>query len=457
MRPSSPTETPAGPSPATSSRARRAFLGAAIVAVVSVASFVPGVTDAPTFPDETAYVAQSYYLDLLMSGRRDDWAWVEYHAYDLPPLPKYAFGAALHAAGRPLPDRLTAGLWFRDITRALVPRASIVAARWPVVALAAAGCLGLYALGSIAAGTRTGLAAAVLLAINPLYRLHAHRAMSDAPAESLMLLALAAGLAGWVRLMRGNAASGLAWTSGAGLLAGLAALAKLNGLLAVIVLLAWCGLGLALSPRGRRPAFLTAAALASTAALAAFVALNPYVMARPTGSPPPLMMGPAPADEGAVSRLVRMLRHRIEVSERAKDAFPHNALRTPADKLIAAVAQGFGRFGPLGPQDHDSTVPYPRFSWSRDWGALPWGLAVAAGAVVHWRRGRAQRLGGEPPSSWAVLTMAALAFSTVTAFLPLAWDRYYLSLQPAAALLGGAALVEATRRASRPPRRDGHD
>jgi hypothetical protein len=164
-----------------------------------------------------------------------------------------------------------------------------------------------------------------------------------------------------------------------------------------------------------------------------------------------MLPAPAPVDEGPFARLERMARHRIEVSDQAKSRFPHNALVGAADKIAAVAVQGFGRFGPLGPQDHDSTVPYGRFDWRRDWGALPWGLVVAIGGVCLVRRGREQRRAGEPPAAWALLMRAALAFVAVTAFIPLAWDRYYLSLQPSAALLGGAALAEATRAVARPP------
>ena len=49
--------------------------------------------------DESAYVAQSYYADLLLEGRRDDPAWLDYAGYDLPPLAKYLVGIALRAGG----------------------------------------------------------------------------------------------------------------------------------------------------------------------------------------------------------------------------------------------------------------------------------------------------------------------------------------------------------------------
>ncbi|GIW87773.1 MAG: hypothetical protein KatS3mg108_2097 [Isosphaeraceae bacterium] len=452
MRSSPPTETPGtGLRQNATWKTGRIWLGGTIVAIVAIVSAASGLTSEPVFPDETAYVTQSYYFDLMIRGERDDWAWVEYHAYDLPPLPKYLFGAALRALGRPVSDRLTAGRWFRDIEQELVPRESVVVARWPVVFFAVMGCLGLYCLGTLGVDVSAGLAAGLLLAINPLYRLHAHRAMSDVVAESLVIAALATGLAGWMRLMRGRAGGGLGWMVVAGVAAGLAPLAKLSGLLAGMVLAAWLVLGWVLRPQ-HAVAWVGAGLVVSLLAVGTFVVLNPYVTARPTGEPPRLMMGAAAEEESPLARLERMIRHRAEVSQHAKRAFPEYALWTPVEKLAAVVVQGLGRFGPLGPADHDSRVPYPRFAWSRDWGAAPWGLAVVAGMVVLVRRGRMQWRSGEPATGWAIVVMALVVFGVVTSFLPLAWDRYYLPLQPAAALLGGAALTEAARRITPLPR-----
>ena len=44
---------------------------------------------------------------------------------------------------------------------------------------------------------RTGSLAAFLLMIDPLYSLHAHRAMADVPCEAFMLASLAIALSVW--------------------------------------------------------------------------------------------------------------------------------------------------------------------------------------------------------------------------------------------------------------------
>ena len=75
-----------------------------------------------------------------------------------------------------------------------------------------------------------------------------------------------------------------------------------------------------------------------------------------------------------------------------------------------------------------------------------WWPCVIGGVAWAWARGRRQRAAGEPPTAWAILVEAAVACGVVTAILPMAWDRYYLSLQPATALLAAGGLVAAFDR-----------
>src|SRR5262249_44822608 len=128
---------------------------------------------------------------------------------------------------------------------------------------------------------------ALLLLINPLYRLHARRAMSDVPAEALVLATLAVALWGWRQALRGRLrlVPSLATAGATGVLGGLAVLAKLSGLLGMMVLASWVILGAVLPrfPIGRRVAVFGCAVLAGAGALATFVALNPLVTARPRG------------------------------------------------------------------------------------------------------------------------------------------------------------------------------
>ncbi len=436
---------------------RRAALAVGVVALAALA-FGWDLASEPLFPDETAYVSQSYFYDLLRDGRTDDWAWVEYHAYDLPPLPKYLFGLALEVSGQPRSNRLVAGRWFGNIRSSLLPRRMIDASRWASVLMAALGCGALYLLGAVAIGDRVGLLAAAGLAIDPLYRIHARRAMSEASVESLVLCTLLAAL---LALGRGTATTG--WLPGrlgsaiaVGMLAGLAVLAKLSGGVALLVIAVWVLLPWAGQRQWRRllPAGLWFG-LVTIVAGATFVALNPFTRSHPTGPPPPNLMAPLSADQSIVGRLEQVVQHRAGVSREAQGQFPHDALATPAAKLIAVVAQGFGRFGPFGPRDHDSLRPMARVDPTRDRGALLWLPMVLGGLAWCGREGVRQVALGWPPTGWALVVAWLVVVGTVTAFIPLAWDRYFLPIQAVSILVGAAGCEALLLRVVPRPRAGG--
>src|SRR5262245_54817154 len=128
-----PNATPGASPP----RPTRAWILGLFVALVATVVFGWPLHAQPPFVDHTAYVTQGYFFDLLIQGRRDDWGWVEYHGYDLPPLPKYLIGASLKLHGDPIPNRLDAMKWFGNPRQKLVPDERIHHARWPSVLMGA--------------------------------------------------------------------------------------------------------------------------------------------------------------------------------------------------------------------------------------------------------------------------------------------------------------------------------
>ncbi len=438
--------TPGRTAPLGTVEAGFSLRSAMVLAFFGAVVFAWGVPSEPVFPDETAYVTQTYFLDLAAAPQRNNWAWVEYHAYDLPPFPKYVFAVAEKFMGFSLPDRRVAGRWFRNIREPLVSPEMIRVARWPVVLFGGLGVAAIYGLGTVATGNpRVGALAALLLILDPLYRLHARRAMSDVPAEAFTLATEAIALVAWCSCLaptlRVYRLFGLFLLTGVCL--GLATLSKLTGFSAAMVLGAWCLVALVLPsvPASRRIAFGLGTILAAVVAGAAWLALNPYLTAHPVGKPPADLMGPAPAEESVAARFNRMLRHRVQVSRDAQRIFPHDALPGVPQKLVAVAVQGFGRFGPLGRWDHDSTVPYPRFAWGRDAGAVVWLPCVLAGGFILLVQGLAQTRSGQPPAAWALVVLCAVSTATILFFIPLAWDRYYLPIQSPAIVAGARFLV----------------
>jgi hypothetical protein len=417
------------------------------VSLVAAAVFGHDLAAEPDFADEWAYVSQAYFWDELARphGKR----WLEYPARDLPPLPKYAIGAALRGAGHPLLSPAEARQWYLNIDLKFGTQAMLVAARRPSAVMGALGCAAAFALGTMAFDRRAGGIAAGLLIVDPLYRMLARRAMSDIYAEGFILLTAAVGLAAWRGLLAGRmgAVRGVALLGVSGCLGGLAVLSKLNGGLALMTLAAWAILAITLRRCSSRGRFLVVAGtgLAGATAFGTFMALNPFVTAMPSGALPGELA--AIRSQGVVERCGELIRLRLEVPRVQQQQFSHNALTTPGGKLGAVAVQGFGRFGPLGRQRFDavkrrwwfdSTL---RYDWRQDAGALVWLPLVVAGAVAYARRGRGQIQSGTPPTAWAVLLQAGVALVTVTAFLPLAWDRFFISIQAGSCLLAAGAIV----------------
>ncbi len=410
---------------------------AAAVGAIALAVFAAGIDDAP-FVDEYAYITQSYYSDLFFQGRWNDPAWLDHFAFDLPPLPKYFIGLALHVARYQSPGPYQAARWYRDSHTTYGPAALLRAARIPFVGAGVLGCLALFAFGLGVRGPMTGAFAALLLVANPLYRLHAHRAMSDVPCEAFLIAGLASALWGFHQLWYGRLPSALALFGLAGLSAGLSLLCKLNGLLAPMVIGAACGLALLVAriPLGARIGLALGAIAMLGIALATFLALNPSPTARPRGRLLPHQA--TRAAEGTWNRIREMVEIRLESSRSQQDMFPHNALRSPVDKLAVFLVQGFGRFGPLGPAESDSVV---RYEWRQDGGFLIWMPLILIGLVRTYRLGLAQWREGEPPVALALLVWAGVAWTIVAAYVPMAWDRYLLPIQAPNALLVAVGLA----------------
>jgi len=424
--------------------ARSRWAWGAAVGAVALAWFACGLPSESHFVDESAYFSQTYYADLLLSGDLRNAAWLEYPAYDLPPLPKYLIGSALALGGykRPGPD--AARRWYRNTSSRFESPGALDAARVPSAILGAIGCVAVYALGLQLRDVKTGVLAALLLMFNPLYGVHARRAMSDVPAEAFILVALALGLSAWRRALEGRVTpSTWSLAVNAGVSAGLAALCKLNGALAMIVLIAWGALALALPgvPASRKARVVSLVVIAGAMSLLTFTILNPFLTAQPKRTTTPETAAVARMNLWQRARL--LVKHRVAVSSGQQELFPHNAVPGAADKLRVVAVQGFGRFGPFGPTHDDSTR---RYEMHQDWGAAIWLPWVAAGAGWACTYGRKQWRERTAPTGWAILVQAVVSLIVVTAYLPLAWNRYFLSIQAGSALLASGIAVAGAER-----------
>jgi hypothetical protein len=393
---------------------------------------------AKSFEDEYAYITQSYYADRFFAGAVDDPAWLDFFAYDLQPLPKYLIGLALHWANLPMPGPQDARNWYWNYA-SFGASATLAAARWPSLVLGSLGCMAIFGCGTLVKDSRSGAIAAILFMINPLYSLHAHRAMSDVPCEAFVTIALWLALLSWKWAWSARpAAACILISSLSGLAAGLALQCKFNAFLALMIVAVWTAIGLiAAGLRSNRRLVISAGAIATlAAALVVFVTLNPFLTARPRGFVSPvarriLNMSPW-------QRFLFQVRHRVELSEDQQRIFPNDALHTLAERSNVVAVQGFGRFGPFGPPLSDSRV---RFDLNQDFGALFWAPLVFAGLVASIRLGQNQWRAAAPPTGIALFVWAVLAYLVITAYLPMAWDRYLLPIQAVNTLLAALCLT----------------
>ena len=113
------------------------------------------------------------------------------------------------------------------------------------------------------------------------------------------------------------------------------------------------------------------------------------------------------------------------------------------DKTEVFAVQGFGRFGLLGPSNADSTVRFDRSPGLRRDPLGPLGLLRPGHGVSL---GLCQFLAGQPPTALALVVWAIVASTVVTLYLPMAWDRYFLPIQSANALLAATAVGEIWKR-----------
>jgi 4-amino-4-deoxy-L-arabinose transferase-like glycosyltransferase len=405
--------------------------------------------------DESSYVAQAYFADAMLRGARDDAIWLSFPATDQPPVAKVAFGLALIAGGQPRPKPEDAVSWHEDNNLVVGTPLMRHVARGVAVGFGALGCLALFALGTLAGGARLGAIAGVLLAVNPLYAQQARRALADVPAEALSLAALAFLLFAWRRALSTSTAAPppRRWvTVGAamagGVVAGVAVGTKLTALVVPLVVAAWVALaaGRRGVPAGRRAGVAIGAVLAGLLGFATLLAINPTLTARPRPQAVALLpeSSRAYAPLGPVGRLLGVIRQRARISGVQQRVYPHYALLRPAERLGIAAVQGFGRFSPLGARYSNVSVRYDR---AQDWPVVLWLPLCALGAFAMAREGRRQRDRGEPPAAWAALALVGVTIGTVVAYLPMAWDRYLLPIQPPAALLAAAAIGAGIDRA----------
>jgi hypothetical protein len=354
--------------------------------------------DAPlTEPDEAAWIFAGYYFQLYFAqGGLAHADWSDYDALDHPPLAKYVIGAATSAAGHPVETLEAKRSWHAmplgDFVRRLpelaarVPSAALRAGRGAAFACTLLAFALLYFFLRRRAGVLCGLAALALCFANDQVRETACQAVADP-----MLLACLAGFA--LALARYHRTRS-AWDAGlASAIAALAFLTKLSGLILLPVLL----LDVAVGTRRDGWRRSLGAALGS---LAVFAALS-------------LLLNPTFFNYGP-DAVVEMFRHRAAQVSAQQQAFPLAALHGLGERLAAFF----------------EVVFFVRSSIYQATG-VPLELCFfLLGIYAAVRRRDAFLLG----MLVVLVLVPALA-------LPLKWPRYYFTIAPFTAAVGGGSLA----------------
>jgi hypothetical protein len=297
--------------------------------------------------------------------------------------------------------------------------------------------------------------------------------MSDSFAECLVVASVAVGIWG-CRLVWSNTARSsqlIVFTAIESVLCGLAALAKLNGAIATVIVLAMVGgtwlLASACKRRWTtnivnwRPTRLVLTVMASIglSSFFVFVALNPLMFAQPHIDSSLSTATRELAAKGLLGRAKFLVDFRREWSSDAlkNETFKKDWLLTIPDRIRMTVWEGFGRFSPLGPRQIKTREPRPETESFTEYGRVfsaVWLPLVGLGLLLCVRQGLAAMRAGRPPLAWAIALYMAATQAIVILLIPLNWDRYYLPIQaPAAALvaLGIAAISQRImRRAAMP-------
>ncbi len=382
------------------------------MALLTSAVLLTGLSRSPVHPDESQFIATSYYWEAYSTGNFASPVWApDYWTQTQPPLTRYLIGL-FRSLGGFTPAQLNQPWDFNldaagNAALGAVPSPQL---RWwsrlPMALLSCLGFLILFRLASRALGLWVGALTLLLLLANPFVVTAVRNGMGEAP---LLAFVLFAALAADEALRRWHAANArltpaappvlmptLAWFAGLGLASGLAGSGKLNGLTALALVPAlwpriW-RLGRAASPRLRLRLALIAALIAGLTLSLVFVGLNPYLYPQPLG------------------RTVLLLRQRAFEMHIQMAAFPEAVFGSPVERVLGVGHAVFQDFATL--------------SFTGAW-LLNLPLALA-GLVLMLRAARHSRPPIPRTSTALTLILTAALTAGPSLLTPLRWDRYFL-------------------------------
>jgi hypothetical protein len=358
--------------------------------------------------DESQWIATSRFLGPFITGEFSSPVWgVSYWTLTQPPLTRYIIGISRRIGGFEGRDLNTHWRFHlsheANVELGAMPSPGLLWwSRLPMTILAAVSGLLLFFLTSEAAGRVSGYVLLMLFILNPYLLTTLRRAMGDSPFLVFVLLAAVAGYQALNSWQRADADAMsrqkkfrrmMIWFGVMGVFCGLAAGAKLNGILVVVA-----GFGLCvLFPFIRRKiayegycAALYASMLVLVTGIT-FVALNPFLYPNP------------------LDRTRMMMEHRLSEISAQQQAWPDISI--DKSRRIPLIHQRIFK-------DYSALHLVGRGTINLILSVI--GLGYLLNSSWRWLQ--------KPITSGAGIVILLVAFTTATPslFTPIDWDRYYL-------------------------------
>ena len=295
-----------------------------VLACAVIMALFRGVLQTPIDTDEALYLNTGAAVERWLASDVAALTPRTRSALTIAPLAPLLGGVSRLLAGLPAggPYLFPAGSPDPLATAVMPAPALLLAARLPMVMAGIASTLLLAALMWRARGPTAGIAAGLMLIANVTYTTFNQRLLNEAPLLLCVTLA-------YIAARRASRRIGIGASVVAGLMSGLAVVAKHTGVLAVIAAVGTVGLADLWRRLPVRAALARAVALVCVAGAVA-IALNPFAWTNP------------------VTAVGDVIAARLEETAEQRELFPSTALSTPLERVNTLVWRVFTNGATLG-------------------------------------------------------------------------------------------------------------
>lgn len=386
--------------------------------------------------DENHWLINSHkYFKLLFIYKNvSSKQWGKFSAYDQPPVGKYVMGLALFIAGDKdeIQELEQMNSWdfskdydWNVANGAIPPMKLLHAARLTMAILGIFTCLLIYYIGRSIFGLKTGIIASLLLAYNPLMVSCSRRAMPDALFLFFVTANIALIMFFYRSFLKQELQKTVVFAALIGINIALASATKLNGAITGVIFVFFCILILftkTIQYKSLKTTFkskllklksdkelkiLTGSLLISMlVAIIVFIAVNPYLYKQTLG------------------RTINLVEHRASMANGQQKDNPDEALTYLSEKFNSVVRRTMfpGSYVILS-----SILKIP----------IDLALFILGLIILLYTEIKHIRNNCKPSLRSIVILWAIITFLSITVWLPLDWDRYYLPIVLCVVMISG--------------------